>query len=87
MNQLHLYLLISQSNMAGRGEIGAQDTDIHPRVFALDRTNQWTPAADPIHFDKPIAAVDPGLCFGKTMADRDLTAHPPASWGDAMRRQ
>jgi hypothetical protein len=67
----HLYLLIGQSNMAGRGEIGAEDTAIHPRVFALSRENQWTQATDPIHFDKPIAAVGPGLTFGKTMADLD----------------
>ncbi len=66
-----LYLLIGQSNMAGRGQIGPQDTEIHPRVFALDRATQWTPAVDPIHFDKPIAAVGPGLCFGKMMADHD----------------
>jgi hypothetical protein len=65
----HLYLLIGQSNMAGRGEVGAEDTEIHPRVYALDRSNQWAPASDPIHFDKPIAAVGPGLTFGKVMAD------------------
>jgi hypothetical protein len=71
----HLYLLIGQSNMAGRGELGPHDIETHHRVFALDRTNQWTPAADPIHFDKPIAAVGPGLCFGKTMADRDSSVY------------
>jgi hypothetical protein len=69
----HLYLLIGQSNMAGRGEVGPEDTEIHPRVYALDRSNQWVPASDPIHFDKPIAAVGPGLCFGKVMADLDPT--------------
>ena len=67
----HLYLLIGQSNMAGRGEVDAQDQEIHPRVFTLDKACQWVPAADPIHFDKPIAGVGPGLTFGKTMADHD----------------
>jgi len=68
-----LYLLIGQSNMAGRGEIGPQDTEIHPRVYALDRSKQWVPASDPIHFDKPIVAVGPGLTFGKVMAGHDPT--------------
>ena len=35
-NTFHLYLLIGQSNMAGRGEVESQDKQIHPRVFALD---------------------------------------------------
>ena len=74
MNQdksFHLYLLIGQSNMAGRGEVEAQDQEIHPRVFALDKTDKWAPAADPIHFDKTIAGVGPGSEFGRTMADHD----------------
>jgi len=65
----HLYLLIGQSNMAGRGAIGAEDKQVHPRVFTLTKENTWAPAAEPIHFDKDIAGVGPGLTFGKTMAD------------------
>lgn len=70
---LHLYLLIGQSNMAGRGDVEPQDREIHPRVFALDEAGQWVPAADPIHFDKPVAGAGPGRTFGKIMADRDPT--------------
>lgn len=70
----HLYLLIGQSNMAGRGEMDPQATEPHPRVLALDRNNRWLPATDPIHFDKPIAGVGPGLTFGKVMADHALSA-------------
>ena len=65
----HLYLLIGQSNMAGRGQVEPQDQAVHPRVWALDKAEQWVPAADPIHFDKPIAGVGPGLTFGKAMAE------------------
>jgi hypothetical protein len=64
----HLYLLIGQSNMAGRGQVAAIDREVHPRVLALDSAGQWQPAADPIHFDKPIAGVGPGPTFGKVMA-------------------
>jgi len=67
----HLYLLIGQSNMAGRGEVGPQDREIHPRVLALSKEGEWVPAIDPIHFDKPIAGVGPGRTFGKTMAAHD----------------
>jgi len=68
----HLYLLIGQSNMAGRGEVEPQDKEVHPRVFALDKEGKWTPAIDPIHFDKPsIAGVGPGVTFGRIMADHN----------------
>lgn len=68
-----LYLLIGQSNMAGRGQIEPQDQDAHPRVFMFNKDNQWAPAVDPLHFDKPIAGVGLGLTFGKLMAGRDAS--------------
>ena len=72
-----LYLLIGQSNMAGRGKVDDESKQSHPRVFVLNKENQWAPAVDPLHFDKPIAAVGPGLAFGKAMAD----ANPQAKIG------
>lgn len=68
---LHIYLLLGQSNMAGRGIVEPEDQQTHPRVQMLDKNNQWKPARDPMHFDKPIAGVGPGLTFGKFMADAD----------------
>ena len=65
---MHLYLLIGQSNMAGRGRVEPQDKETHPRVYTFDATDRWIPAVDPLHFDKPIAGVGPGLTFGKRMA-------------------
>ena len=70
----HLYLLIGQSNMAGRGKVAKEDTTPHPRVLKLDRRDRWVPAVDPLHFDKPVAGVGPGLAFGKVMAEADPTA-------------
>jgi len=68
----HLYLLIGQSNMAGRGEVESQDKELYPRVFTLDKAGEWAPAVEPIHFDKPsVAGVGPGLTFGKIMADHN----------------
>ncbi len=63
-----LYLLTGQSNMAGRGTVESQDTVAHPRVFSLNKENEWVPARDPIHFDKPVAGVGPGRSFGIEMA-------------------
>ncbi|MBC6608855.1 sialate O-acetylesterase [Hymenobacter sp. BT188] len=65
--QFRLYLLIGQSNMAGRGGVAAQDTVPDPRVLRLNQAGQWEVAKDPVHFDKPVAGVGPGLSFGKTL--------------------
>lgn len=67
--RLHLFLLAGQSNMAGRGVVEAEDRAVHPRVLALDRADRWVPAADPLHFDKPIAGVGPGRSFGIAVAE------------------
>lgn len=69
-----LYLLIGQSNMAGRGLLDAESKNIYPRVFAFDKAGTWQPAQDPLHFDKKEAAVGPGLAFGKAMAEADPQA-------------
>ena len=37
----HLYLLIGQSNMAGRGKIELQDKVAVPRVLMLNKANEW----------------------------------------------
>jgi hypothetical protein len=63
-----LYLLIGQSNMAGRGKVEDADKVPHPRVFMFTKTNTWAPATDPLHFDKPIAGVGLGSSFARTMA-------------------
>jgi hypothetical protein len=65
-----LYLLIGQSNMAGRGPI-AEDykNEGSPGVLMLDKNNNWVQAKHPLHFDKPqITGVGPGLRFGLEMA-------------------
>jgi hypothetical protein len=68
--RFHLYLLIGQSNMAGRGKMTADDKRPYVRVFKFDKANKWTPAMAPLHFDKPrIAGVGPGDSFGKYMAE------------------
>ncbi|WP_437204601.1 sialate O-acetylesterase [Planctomicrobium sp. SH664] len=70
--ELHLFLLVGQSNMAGRGHVSEEDRVPHPRVLMLNREKQWVPAVDPIHFDKPAA----GTGLAKTFAIAYAEAHP-----------
>jgi len=69
--KFQLYLLVGQSNMAGRGNVAPEDTVPNRRVLALNKNNEWEIAKDPIHFDKPVAGVGPGLTFGRLMAAQD----------------
>lgn len=68
---LHLYLLVGQSNMAGRGVVEPDDRKPHPRVLMLNREGAWVPAVDPMHFDKASAGVGLGRTFGMIVADAD----------------
>jgi hypothetical protein len=75
---MQLFLLIGQSNMAGRGVVEAQDKVPHPRVFMLTKEKTWVPAVDPMHFDKPERiGVGLGTTFGRVIAD----AKPDATIG------
>ena len=76
-SNFHLYLLIGQSNMAGRGALETNQLPSHPHVLMFTKELNWQPAKDPLHFDKPAAGVGPGLSFGESMA----TAFPSAKIG------
>jgi len=76
--QMKLFLLIGQSNMAGRGKVEPQDQVENPRIFMLTKDLKWVPAKDPLHFDKPKAAgVGPGSEFAREV----LKANPNATIG------
>ena len=70
-SNFHLYLLMGQSNMAGRGPITDSLRDeSNARVYMLNAQSEWVPARHPVHFDKPkVAGVGPGLSFGVQMAE------------------
>lgn len=68
-DKFQLFLLVGQSNMAGRGVVEAQDKVADPRVLMLSKEGKWVPAMDPLHFDKPAAGVGLGKTFGKLIAD------------------
>ena len=60
---LHVFLLLGQSNMAGRGVLDGEARVPVPGVLMLDRAGAWVSAVDPMHFDKPIAGVGLGRSF------------------------
>ena len=69
-SKFHLFLLIGQSNMAGRGKVSDADKVPSPRVMMLDKSNQWVPAVDPLHFDKPkMVGVGLGRSFAEVIAE------------------
>ncbi|HUT88813.1 MAG TPA: sialate O-acetylesterase [Thermoguttaceae bacterium] len=73
-DKLHVYLLMGQSNMAGRGRMTEADRQPVARVWMLDKENRWVPASHPLHFDKPqIAGVGVGIDFAKRMCREDPT--------------
>ena len=68
--QFHLYLLIGQSNMAGRGPLENPPPAVPSRVLKLDQDNNWVPAVEPLHFDNPkIVGAGLGLSFAESMAE------------------
>ncbi len=60
---MKLFILAGQSNMAGRGKVEEQDKSSNLQIFALNKELQWSYAVDPIHFDKKEAGVGPGKSF------------------------
>jgi hypothetical protein len=87
----HIYILVGQSNMAGRGAVDSISKLTDPRIVMLDRNGEWVPATDPLHFDKPdIVGVGPGLAFAKEMlAGNNKNVRiglVPCAWGGSPVR-
>jgi len=71
-SNFHLFLLVGQSNMAGRGEISDADRKPDSRVLMLNQEGRWVAAVDPLHFDKPaMVGVGLGRTFGLTVPEAE----------------
>jgi hypothetical protein len=73
-NNFHLYLLVGQSNMAGRGVPDSLSHVPNPAILMFTKDQQWVPATDPVHFDKKEAGVGPAISFAQHMVE-DAGAH------------
>jgi hypothetical protein len=67
--KLHLYVLMGQANMSGRGQIYEKDKKLNDRLITLTKEENWKLASEPLHWDKPqgIVGVGPGRAFGEAM--------------------
>lgn len=84
-----LFLLIGQSNMAGRGVVSDEDRQPIPGVFAFSKDRQWVPAVDPVHFDRPDrTGVGLARTFASTLirygAAKSVGLVPAAFGGSAL---
>ena len=59
----HLFMLLGQSNMVGRGEMTRLPP--HPRLLTFDKMFRWKEAVDPLHETGPRDRVGPGVSFGR----------------------
>ena len=86
--KFHLFLLVGQSNMAGRGKVTEEDKKPHANVLMLNKEGEWVPAVDPMHFDKKSAGVGLGKTFGieiaKTNPDITIGLIPCACGGSPI---
>ena len=71
-SKFKIFLLVGQSNMAGRAPITPGDSQSNPRVLVLNKQDKWYCQGEPIHFDKPGACgVGPGFTFAKLLAEQE----------------
>jgi len=61
-----VFILAGQSNMAGRGLVAPQDTVPNTRILTINKQGDIIFAKEPLHFYEPsMAGLDCGLSFGK----------------------
>lgn len=65
---LWVFILAGQSNMAGRGKVEPIDTIPDPRILTINKTGELILAKEPLHFYEPtLTGLDCGLSFGKEL--------------------
>lgn len=63
-----VFILAGQSNMAGRGIVEPQDTVINKRMLSINKNVRLIMAKEPLHFYEPnLTGLDCGYSFGKAM--------------------
>jgi hypothetical protein len=63
-----VFILVGQSNMAGRAFVEPEDTISNKRIFSINTNGQLVYAKEPLHFYQPLrTGLDCGLSFAKTL--------------------
>ncbi|NDA63620.1 MAG: sialate O-acetylesterase [Chitinophagia bacterium] len=74
-NHRYIFLLVGQSNMAGRGKPETIDTTSLAGIWMMNRAQEWVPAREPLHFDKPAqVGVGPGYAIAREIRRKDPKA-------------
>ncbi len=68
--QIISFLMIGQSNMAGRGEFGKVAPIVNDKCFML-RMGRWQPMSEPINVDRDVLNIrfHSGVCLAASFAD------------------
>lgn len=77
--QFQIYLLMGQSNMAGRDTRELESQVENPKVLAMTPDGQWVVAKDPIH--QKDGRAEPGAGPGIPFANEMLKTHPDITIG------
>lgn len=83
-----VFLLIGQSNMAGRGLLESTTPLTNPNIL-MYREDQWQPATEPLHTDKPTAGISLGIGFAHHLLNHtpnEIGLLPTAVGGTPLSR-
>jgi hypothetical protein len=83
---VHSFLMIGQSNMAGRGRLGEVPAIENKRLFML-RNGRWWPLGEPVNYDRPFAGISLAASFADEYAkkfDREAGLIPCADGGSSL---
>jgi hypothetical protein len=76
-DKLHIYLLIGQSNMAGRAPFTKEESSAIKGVYLFNNKEEWEPAKNPLNRYSTIRKglnsqkMNPGFTFSKTMLKKN----------------
>ncbi|MCL1125205.1 sialate O-acetylesterase [Shewanella surugensis] len=73
MKKKEIFLLMGQSNMAGRGLLSESPSIEDPQIEVF-KNNEWIPAVEPLHSDNAEAGIGLAMSFAKS-----VRAHEPGS--------
>ncbi|MGI5894109.1 MAG: sialate O-acetylesterase [Candidatus Merdivicinus sp.] len=83
---IHSFLMIGQSNMAGRGHISEVEPIHSPRLWVL-RNGRWQPMYTPVNCDRPFSGVSLAESFAQRYSELhevDVGLIPCADGGTSM---
>lgn len=86
-----VYILAGQSNMAGRGFVEAKDTIPYEKLLSINKKGELILAKEPLHFYEPtLTGLDCGVSFGQAMLeenDSDIILLLPTAVGGSAIQQ